>query len=108
MSSYLLIESRDPYSSGDLRGCAALARQLKLAGHEVALFLLQNGVLPVRDEARCPELRDAIGAHVEVLADEFSLRERGIDATHLVAGVRTAPISLVIERLAAGWKTIWH
>ena len=108
MSRYLLIESRDPYSSIDPRGYAALASQLKLAGHEVALFLVQNGVLPVRGDARCPELRDAIGAQVEVLADDFSLRERGIDATRLVPGVRSAPLALVVERLASGWKTFWH
>jgi len=108
MSRYLLIESRDPYGSGDARGYATLASQLKLAGHDVTLFLVQNGVLPVRAEARCAELRDAIGAHVEVLAEEFSLRERGIDGGHLLAGVRMAPIALVVERLAAGWKTLWH
>jgi len=108
MSSYLLIESRDPYTSGDPRGYAALASQLKLAGHEVALFLIQNGVLPARDSARNSELREAIGARVEVLADEFSLRERGIDAMRLITGVRAAPIALVIERLASGWKTLWH
>lgn len=107
MSRYLLIESRDPYTFTDVRGYA-LASQLKRAGHEVTLFLVQNGVLPVRDEARCPELRDAVGAHVEVLADEFSLRERGVEDSRLVAGVRSAPIGLVVERLAAGWTTIWH
>jgi hypothetical protein len=107
MSSYLLIESRDPYSFADMRGYA-LATQLRQAGHEVALFLVQNGVLPVRDGAHCPQLRDAIGAHVEVLADEFSLRERGIEMSRLAAGVRGAPIGVVVERLAAGWKTIWH
>jgi hypothetical protein len=108
MSRYLLIESRDPYSSGDSRGYAALASELKLAGHDVALFLVQNGVLPVRAEARCPELLDALGARVEVLVDEFSLRERGIEASRVLPGVRTAPIALVIERLASGCKTLWH
>jgi len=108
MSRYLLIESRDPYAGNETSGYAALAAQLKSAGHEVALFLVQNGVLPVRAEARCAELREAIGARVEVLADEFSLRERGIDAAGVLTGVRVAPIALVIERLAAGWKTLWH
>lgn len=108
MSRYLLIESRDPWSSTDLRGYTALAAQLRRAGHEVALFLVQNGVLAARAEARSPELRDAIGLQIDVLADDFSLRERGIDAAQMVSGVRSAPISLVVERLALGWKTIWH
>ena len=44
----------------------------------------------------------------EVLADDFSLRERGIAATALVNGIRPASIDFVVERMAAGWKTIWH
>jgi hypothetical protein len=107
-SKYLLIESRDPHGSSDPHGYAALASQLKAAGHEVALFLVQNGVVPGCSDMHCPALRDALVAHVEVLADEYSLRERGIDKARLVAGVGVAPIGLVIERLAAGWKTLWH
>jgi hypothetical protein len=107
-SKYLLIESRDPHGSSDPHGYAALASHLKAAGHEVALFLVQNGVLPGCAEAHCPALREALAAQVEVLADEHSLHERSIDKTRLVAGVGVAPIGLVIERLAAGWKTLWH
>jgi hypothetical protein len=107
-SRYLLIESRDPHGSSDPHGYAALANHLKACGHEVALFLVQNGVRPGCIDAQCAELREAIAAQVEVLADECSLRERGIAVSRLLAGVRLAPIALVIERLAAGWKTLWH
>jgi sulfur relay (sulfurtransferase) DsrF/TusC family protein len=105
---YLLIESRNPHGSDDPRGYAALASQLKTAGHEVALFLVQNGVLPGCAAAPSSELREAIAAQVEVLADEGSLRERGIDTSGLVVGIKVAPLALVVERLAAGWKTLWH
>jgi sulfur relay (sulfurtransferase) complex TusBCD TusD component (DsrE family) len=108
MSTYLLIESRDPFDSNDTRHAAELALQLARSGHEVEVFLVQNGVLPARAGSRHDDLRQLLAARVGVLADEFSLRERGIGAAALVAGVRPAPIAHVIDRMAGGWKTIWH
>jgi hypothetical protein len=43
---------------------------------------------------------------VTVLADDFSLQERGI--TKLAEGVAAAPIEVVVDHLAAGHKTLWH
>ena len=49
-----------------------------------------------------------IGTQIEVLADDFSLRERGISSAGLIGGVRAAPIDSVVERMAAGWNALWH
>jgi len=43
---------------------------------------------------------------VTVLADDFSLRERGI--SKLAEGVAASPIDVVVDHLAAGHKTLWH
>jgi hypothetical protein len=43
-----------------------------------------------------------------VLADDFSLRERGIAPAGLIGGVRAAPIDSIVERMAAGWNALWH
>lgn len=108
MSAYLLIESRDPFESSDAARTYELAAQLRAAGHDVALFLVQNGVLPVRAGCARTGLEHVIGTRVEVLADDFSLRERGISAAALVSGVRAVAIDSVVERMAAGWNAIWH
>jgi hypothetical protein len=108
MSRYLLIESRDPFESSDVARTYQLAAQLRVEGHEVALFLVQNGVLPVRAGCSRMGLEHLIGTRVEVLADDFSLRERGIPAAALLSGVRSTPIDSVVERMAAGWNAIWH
>ena len=51
----------------------------------------------------------AVGSdRVEVRADDFSLRERGISADRLQPGVTPSPLDLVIDRLAEGAKAIWH
>jgi sulfur relay (sulfurtransferase) complex TusBCD TusD component (DsrE family) len=108
MPGYLLIESRDPFeSTGAARTCE-LALELRAAGHEVALFLVQNGVLTARKGVRRAELDKVIRTQIEVLADDFSLRERGISSASLIGGVRAAPIDSVVERMAAGWNALWH
>lgn len=106
MSSYVLIESRDCFESGDTEFCRDLARRLATAGHRVTLFLVQNGVLPARTGACAPGFVELTRAGVEVLADDFSLRERAIE--NLQPGVKASPIDLVIDRMAEGCNVIWH
>lgn len=108
MTEYLLIESRGPFESNDLERYCGLAVDLRRAGHDVALFLVQNAVMAVRSGARTSGLDQAIKADVNVLADDFSLRERGIPLASVTPGVKPAPIDVVVERLAAGCKAIWH
>jgi sulfur relay (sulfurtransferase) complex TusBCD TusD component (DsrE family) len=108
MPGYLLIESRDPFESTGAERTYELAMQLRAAGHEVALFLVQNGVLAVRSGARRTALDKVIRTRIEVLADDFSLRERGISSASLIAGARPAPIDSLVERMAAGWNALWH
>jgi len=108
MPRYLLIESRDPFDSNDTRFCCDLAQQLAAAKNEVTLFLVQNGVLPVRPGTPSGDLSRLVGTGVRVLADSFSLKERGIDETRLAAGVTAMPLDVVLDALAEGAKVIWH
>ena len=108
MADYLLIESRDPFESGDTGFCHDLACRLAAAGDKVTVFLVQNGVLPARAGAQAPGLGAVLDAGVEVLADEFSLRERGIAAGRLRPGIRPASLDTIVDRMAAGSKAIWH
>lgn len=108
MTDYLLIESRDPFDSNDTQYIRDLAKGLKRQGHEVTLFLVQNGVLPARPNVHSTALSDLARAGVEVLADDFSLSERGIPKDGLAEGVRAASLEVVVDRLAEGRKAIWH
>jgi sulfur relay (sulfurtransferase) complex TusBCD TusD component (DsrE family) len=108
MAKYMLIESRDPFDSNDLAFSYDLATGLAKAGHEVTIFLVQNGVLPARRGANADGLAAVQRAGVKVVADDFSLAERGIDASRLGAGIVPAPIDAVVDHLAAGHKTLWH
>jgi hypothetical protein len=78
VAKYLLIESRDPFEANDVGYYYELARGLADAGNEVTLFLVQNAVLAARPAAQVPQLHALIGSGLTVLADDFSLKERGI------------------------------
>ena len=108
MTGYLLIQSRDPLESSDATYCYDLAVGLARQGAPVTLFLVQNGVFPARRSASTADLEAVVRAGVEVLADDFSLRERGIQRNRLPAGVAAAPIDTVIDRLIEGRKAFWH
>jgi sulfur relay (sulfurtransferase) complex TusBCD TusD component (DsrE family) len=108
MKKYLLIESQDPLENGDVLEHYRLAADLAQAGNEVTLFLVQNGVFPARASQASDALASTTRAGVTVLADGFSLRERGIATRRLIAGVAEAPLDTVVDRLAAGHRVLWH
>ena len=108
MAKYLLIESRDPFDSADVPAYYALAADLARAGNQVTVFLVQNGVLPARTSSRSGELQGLASAGVEVFADDFSLRERGIATDRMARGVKAAPLDVVVDLLADGCKAMWH
>ena len=108
MNDYLLIESRDSFECGDVHAHCELALALARAGHRVRMFLVQNGVMPARYGARVPGFDALLQAGVPVLAEEQSLRERGIPPGSLRAGVHPAPLELVIDALAAGARVLWR
>lgn len=105
MSKYFLIESRDPFETGEVANDYILAADLAKAGNETTLFLVQNGVLPVRQGAKKDGLKSAMDSGVNVICDEFSLRERGI--TNVTEGVEISPLEIVVDHLADGDKTMW-
>src|SRR5438132_1092433 len=106
MTEYLLIESRDPFESNDVSYYYDLARGLVEGGNQVTLFLAQNGVLAARPSAHSAALSALAQGGVTVLADDFSLKERGI--AKLAEGIAEASIEVVVDYLAAGYKTLWH
>jgi sulfur transfer complex TusBCD TusB component (DsrH family) len=109
MVRYVFIESRDPFESRDTQFVADTATALKQRGHEVTVFLAQNGVLAARRNARSSYLKQLTEAGVSVLADNFSLRERGIAGAELSAGIKESSIDLLVDLLVQEkTKAIWH
>jgi intracellular sulfur oxidation DsrE/DsrF family protein len=107
MNKDLLIESSDPFQGNGGEFCR-LARDLAANGNEVVLLLVQNAVLAARAGAQTDAVARAASAGVSVVADDFSLRERGIDSGRLKQGVAPASIDLVVDKLAEGYRALWH
>jgi len=108
MAGYLLIASRDAFESRTVPDYFTMATDLAADGTAVTVFLVENGVLGARRGAVGDALSALTGAGVEVLADDFSLRERGIAVDALASGVAPASLDVVIDHLAAGRKALWH
>ena len=109
MSNYLFIESRDPFESRDIRFVEETAVALKKAGHDVTVFLVQNGVLATRSHAQNSYLSCLTRNGVNVLVDDFSLTERGIQPADLLPGIQRAQIESLVDALVQeNTKAIWH
>ena len=107
MSRYVFIESRDPFESRDTRFIEETAVWVKERGHEVTVFLVQNGVLSARTSAQ--RLGGLAKAGVTVLADDLSLRERGIKTDELAPGIREAGIEALVDAIVQeNTKALWH
>jgi sulfur relay (sulfurtransferase) complex TusBCD TusD component (DsrE family) len=107
MTEYVFIESRDPFESRDTEFVEQTAIAIKERGHRVTVFLLQNGVFATRKTtARLQRLADA---GVILLADDFSLRERGISAAELAQSVQESGINSLVDAITQPHtKAIWH
>ena len=107
MSTYVFIQSRDPFASRDADFLEETAIAAKERGHEVTVFLVQNGVFAAR--AGLHRLDRLIDTGVTLLADDLSLRERGITAEEMVTGVQEAGISALVDAVTQkNTKAIWH
>jgi predicted peroxiredoxin len=109
MTNYLFIECRDPFESKDLGFVAETATTLKQRDNEVTVFLIQNGVLAARRNSLGSHLPQLARAGVRVLADEFSLQERGIRSAELLPGIQQSNIDSLVDILVReDTKAIWH
>ncbi len=107
MAKYLMIESRDPQEAAAVGEFTDLARDLQAAGNDVTLYLVQNGVFGARKGFQGSRVAQL--GKVSVLADDFSLRQRGITDGEIVSGVRASGIGALVDLLAEpGVRAMWH
>lgn len=106
MSKYLFIETRDPFEHKDADQTWELAVKLAKSGHDVAYFLVQNGVLAARKGAKINTLDE--GAGVTLYVDDLSLAERGINRETVREGVSVSNMDTLVDlTLEDGRKAIW-
>ena len=109
MSNYIFIETREPFSSTDTHFVADTAIELRQNGHDVTVFFVQNGVLALRKTATPSSVSLLVQAGIKLVADSFSLCERGLLSDERSDGVRPADIGTLVDLLVQGdTKALWH
>jgi hypothetical protein len=104
--SYLLIESRSDRESPDVLTVREWAARLGGRGHDVVLFLVDNGVLLGGGTPGVAELR---AAGVEVWLDGPSLAARRPGGPAAPAGARLSGTAELVTRLMTpGVCPVWH
>ena len=109
MSRYLLIETKSPLEGGEY--AFDLGKQLRNERHDVTIYLIQDAVFAARRKFQQGEtlLADARRHDLPVLADEVSLRQRGVTGERLSSGVRTSNMDELVDLLMErADKAIWH
>ncbi|HKE92681.1 MAG TPA: DsrE family protein [Povalibacter sp.] len=108
MTTFVLIESRDPFSSDQVAANCSLAGELAASGHTAVLYLVENGVFAARAGVQHTRLAEAASRGVQILVDDFSLRERGIGSAQLAPQMQTARLDAIIDHMLQGARVLWH
>ena len=109
MTNYVFIETRDPFESLDVRFVEETATALQQRGHAVTVFLVQNGVLAARKNVPDSHLVRLAQTGVKLMADDFSLSERGVQPAELQPGVQPSSLEWLVDALVKEQtKAIWH
>ena len=107
MIRYVFIQSRDPFEAREPQFLEETAIAVKERGHDVTVFLVQNGVLAARQSTH--RLKRLTQAGVTLLADDLSLRERGITNEELAPSVQESGIGALVDAIVQeNTKAIWH
>jgi len=108
VNEMMIVETRDPFAVRDIEWSAGLLTAMQQSGRRCSLMLAENGVLGARAAANTAVMTRLADAGVEILADRFALRERGIAEDALAAGVSAADLDVVVDRLATGGTVLWR
>jgi sulfur transfer complex TusBCD TusB component (DsrH family) len=107
-AGYLVIETKDAFASGPAGGVDALVEGLAHGG-PTTVVLAQNGVLAARRDSTAAARLSQLAQSAHVLADDFSLRERGIRHDELTDGVAVTTMDEIVGLLLAdGCRAFWH
>ena len=109
MAQYVLVESKNPLDGGEYS--FELAKQLRELRHNVTIYLLQDAVFTARKRFEAGEklVQEAKAQSLTLLADEISLRQRGITNERLSDAVRVSKMDELVDLLMEkSDKAIWH
>ncbi|MBC2875736.1 MULTISPECIES: DsrE family protein [Streptomyces] len=106
-SRYLMFESQGPWAGPNAGRFLDDACALAEAGHEVCVFLVQDGVFSAAPGA--PQLRRLAENGAQVWADDFSVAQRALHGTTLSPHVTVKGMDAAARLLLADdCRNVWH
>jgi len=109
LAQYVLVESKGPQNGGQYS--FELAKQLRELKHNVTIYLVQDAVFAARKRFEAGEklIAEATAQNLTLLADEISLRQRGLTKERLSDAIRVSNMDELIDLLLEkSDKAIWH
>jgi predicted peroxiredoxin len=109
MSRYVLVETKSPLDGG--RWAFELGEQLRELNHDVTIYLLQDAVFAARRQFKTGAalVEDATKRGVKILADEVSLRQRGVVGDRVTKDIKVSEMGALVDLLMErSDKAIWH
>jgi sulfur relay (sulfurtransferase) complex TusBCD TusD component (DsrE family) len=108
MGSFLVVGSRDltEYINGQY--VPLVVEGLREKGHEVTLFLIENGVIAARAGSTSGQVLNGLAQKGEhVFAEDVSCRARGVQ--RLTQGVALSDLDALADSIAEGFDNIvWY
>jgi sulfur relay protein TusB/DsrH len=109
VARYLLIETKGPLNGGEY--AFDLGKQLRDLKHDVTIYLLQDAVFAARKNFKpaAALVAEAKQHGLSLLADEVSLRQRGVVKDRVSEHVRVSNMDGLVDLLMErSDKAIWH
>jgi sulfur relay (sulfurtransferase) complex TusBCD TusD component (DsrE family) len=108
MKRFLVVGSRDltEYVNGEY--VPLVVEGLRAKGHEVTLFLIENGVIAAREGSKAGQILNGLSDKgARVYAEDVSCRARGVRV--LAPGVSFSNLDSLADSIAEGFDNIvWY
>ena len=107
MADYVLIESRDPSDTDDVRTLSDLTQALLRRKNRVTVILLGEGVRLATTGEHTFWLASIRRRGAKIMVDAASLIARGVPADQLEPIVEVTPEGVPIDTLLEGKRPLW-
>lgn len=108
MKRYLIIGSRDLTEYVNGQYLPLMVETLRKKGHEVTVFLIENGVVAARGGSKAGRVLNSLADKgARVLAEDVSCRARGV--TCLASGISMSSLDVLAEFISEGFdNVVWY
>ena len=108
MKRFLVVGSRDLTEYVNGKYVPLVVEELRAKGHDVTLFLIENGVIAARNGSKAGKVLNGLSDKgARVYAEDVSCRARGVQT--LASGISFSNLDFLADSIAEGFDNIvWY